>query len=119
MPALFWHEGVWLGNYRHLSEAGELLDEHESRVECLFPEQSFKGYLHESRLWFDTETFAGWSWQTDDGIIMLALDRKDFPGQRFIETIIMGSNKDHRVRTWHWFDDGVCYKRTLCTEQRI
>jgi len=139
MPALLWHEGVWIGHYRHLSESGELIDEHQSRVECVFPDegdiayqqnnaflwrdgrkvtQSFNGYLKEGRLWFDTLTFAGWSWQTDNGIIMLALDRKDCPGHRFIETIIMESNRDYRVRSWHWFDDGICYKRTLCNERR-
>jgi hypothetical protein len=139
MPALFWHEGTWIGHYRHLSESGELIDEHESRVECIFPDdgdiayqqnntflwqdgrtitQSFYGYLRKGRLWFDTLTFAGWSWQTDNGIIMLALDRKDCPGHRFIETIIMESNKDHRVRSWHWFNEGICYKRTLCNERR-
>lgn len=139
MPAIFKHEGTWLGHYRHLSETGELLDEHESRVECKLPDEpdvvfrqtnhfvwhdgrtldySFEGTLHNNRLWFDTPTFVGGAWQTEAGIIMLNLDRKDLPGQRFIEVIVMGDNHNHRVRTWYYFEHGICCKRTLCTEQR-
>ena len=81
-------------------------------------EQTFLGYMRGERMWFDTATFAGWAWQTGDDIIMLSLDRKDLPGQRFVETILIGEERNRRVRTWHWFDQGVCYKRTLCTETR-
>ena len=140
MPAIFVHEGTWTGHYRHLSESGELLDEHDSRVECTLPDETdiifrqtnrftwadgrtldygFEGSLHNDRLWFDTATFVGGGWQTGDGIITLILDRKDLPGHKFIEVIVMGDNQNHRVRTWYYFENGICYKRTLCTEQRV
>jgi len=139
MPAMLWHEGIWTGSYRHLGEDSSVLDQHQSRVVCEFPtegeaayrqtssfnwsdgrsqEQTFLGYMRGERMWFDTATFAGWAWQTGDDIIMLSLDRKDLPGQRFVETILIGEERNRRVRTWHWFDQGVCYKRTLCTETR-
>jgi len=139
MPAMLWHEGIWTGSYRHLGEDNSVLDQHQSRVVCEFPtegeaayrqissfnwsdgrsqEQTFLGYMRGERMWFDTATFAGWAWQTGDDIIMLSLDRKDLPGQRFVETILIGEERNRRVRTWHWFDQGVCYKRTLCTETR-
>ena len=140
MPAMLWHEGVWSGVYRHIAEDNTLLDEHRSLVSCVFPDdgdiaytqhsdftwadgttrqQTFNGYMKNDRLWFDTETFAGWAWETGNGIIMLSLDRKDYPGQRFVETILSSTNRERRVRTWHWFEDGICFKRTLCAEQRV
>ena len=139
MPAMLWHEGIWTGSYRHLGEDNSVLDQHQSRVVCEFPtegeaayrqtssfnwsdgrsqEQTFLGYMRGERMWFDTATFAGWAWQTGDDIIMLSLDRKDLPGQRFVETILIGEERNRRVRTWHSFEQGVCYKRTLCTETR-
>jgi hypothetical protein len=140
MPAMFAHEGTWIGHYRHLSESGELLDEHDSRVECTLPDETdiifrqtnlftwadgrkldygFEGALRNDQLWFDTATFVGGGWQTRAGIITLNLDRKDLPGHKFIEVIVMGDNQNHRVRTWYYFENGICYKRTLCTEQRV
>ncbi len=140
MPAMFDHEGTWVGHYRHLSESGELLDEHDSRVECALPDETdvvfrqtnhftwvdgrtlnygFEGSLLNNQLWFDTPTFSGGAWQTEAGIIMLSLDRKDLPDQKFVEVIVMGANTNHRVRTWYYFENGICYKRTLCTEQRV
>lgn len=140
MPAMFVHEGTWIGHYRHLSESGELLDEHDSRVECTLPDETdvvfrqtnhftwadgrtldygFEGSLRNNQLWFDTATFVGGGWQTEADVIMLRLDRKDLPGQKFIEVIMMGENQNHRVRTWYYFENGICHKRTLCTEQRV
>lgn len=139
MPAMFNHEGTWIGRYRHLSESGEVLDDHQSLVECILPDETevvfrqtnrftwadgrsheyqFEGSIHNNQLWFDTPTFVGGGWQTEAGIIMLSLDRKDLPGQKFIEVIVMGDDHNHRVRTWYYFEQGICYKRTLCTEQR-
>ena len=38
MPLLARHEGVWEGTYRFYDRAGTLIDEHESRLVCRFPE---------------------------------------------------------------------------------
>ena len=77
------------------------------------------GVYREGRLWWDTETFHGSAWETHDGMILLNLERKDDPGARFFEIIVMGETGKHRARTWHWFKDGKLFKRTLCDEWRV
>ena len=79
-PAMLAHEGVWCGRYRTISLDGEIVDEHASRVECLFPDDGpfhyvqrntfswddgrvhkveFGGVLRNERVYWDTDTFAG------------------------------------------------------------
>lgn len=138
MPEMFEHEGVWHGEYQHLDLAGNILDQHQSLIECVFPDQGdevyiqkntftwadgrehkvqFGGSIVNDRIWWDTETFKGYGWVAAPNVIMLEVDRKDFPGVTFTEIIIMGQSKKDRVRTWHWFEHGKCFKRTLCNEQ--
>ena len=139
-PAHRAHEGIWEGQYRHLSLAGEEEDLIQSRVVCEFPEvgdvfyrqgitlkhkdgsvteAQFDGEAREDHVWFDTPTFIGKSWETQDGVILLNLQRKDEPGAHFVEVIIMGEGGKHRARTWHWFKDGQLFRRTLCDEHRV
>ncbi|MEM1380645.1 MAG: hypothetical protein AAGH41_08475 [Pseudomonadota bacterium] len=79
----------------------------------------FEGIPRDQALWYDTPTFTGKSWETDDGLVLLNLQRKDEPGARFFEIIVMGEGGTHRARTWHWFRDGRLYRRTLCDEKRV
>lgn len=139
MPSVLAHEGIWLGTYRHIDLQGKTLDFHKSRVECLFPEHGaavyiqrncftwedgrclqveFPGILKEGRIYWDTETFRGYGWAASEHIFLLELERKDEPGAYFYESIVMGSTDNQRARTWHWFKEGRCYKRTLCDEYR-
>tara|TARA_R110002020_G_scaffold226974_2_gene437574 strand:+ start:107530 stop:107967 length:438 start_codon:yes stop_codon:yes gene_type:complete len=139
-PATRAHEGVWEGTYIHLDAMAEVVDRHASRVVCEFPQDSdvfyrqhitfdwddgrqrkdiFEGFVRGDRLWYDTPTFAGHSWETHDGLLLLNLQRKDEPGANFFEIIAMGSTGEHRGRTWHWFRDGKLYRRTLCDERRV
>lgn len=139
MPAMLAHEGVWNGTYRHIDLAGETVDLHQARVECIFPNNgpwayiqknlftwddgrerrvTLHGELRDAKLWFDHETFSGTSWETDKGLVLLDLDRKDDPGANFYEIICMGASGMDRARTWHWFKDGKLFKRTLCDERR-
>ncbi|MEM8986238.1 MAG: hypothetical protein AAGC95_05890 [Pseudomonadota bacterium] len=139
MPAAYRHKGVWRGVYRHIDAEGRTLDVHESRVEVLFPEEGDWDYVQRNHftwpngrearaelpavyrdgaLWWDTQTFSGRAWETEDGAVLLNLDRKDEPGASFFEIILMGADDHHRSRTWHWFKDGKLYKRTLCEERR-
>ena len=140
MPSILRHEGTWEGTYRFVDVDGRLTDEYASRIECGFPDDGpfaylqknlyrwadgrearyeFGGELIGERLWWDTERFAGWGWQTHDDIIMLTLDRKDEPGVSFTEAILFAPDPDYRARTWHWFRDGRLFQRTLCDEHRI
>ena len=139
MPALLKHEGSWEGTYRVIDRNGRTIDSHASRVECEFPQTGpyayvqrnrftwpdgrefraeFGGELRDGRLWWDTDRFSGYAWTTRDDVVLLTLDRKDRPGERFTEIIVLAPDGSHRARTWHWIRDGVLYQRTLCDERR-
>jgi len=139
MPALLAHEGVWTGRYRSVDLDGRTVDEHASRVECVFPgdgpwhylqrnrfewadgrvrESEFGGRLAGERLVWDVDTFSGRAWTTDAGIVLLELERKDQPDTRFTEIIVLGDDGASRARSWHWFRNGTFFQRTLCDEVR-
>jgi hypothetical protein len=140
MPSLLSHEGVWEGTYRHIAADGRLLDSHAARVECVFPEEGpyayiqrntftwadgtvrraeLPGVLREGKLWWDVATFHGSAWETEAGLILLHLHRKDEPGAWFWEMICRAPGAETRARTWHWFDaSGQLTRRTLCDERR-
>lgn len=141
MPTMLSHEGVWEGVYTHVGVGGCILDQHNTRVECIFPDTGpyayiqknhftwdngkeyraeLLGTLKDNKLWWDNEKFSGCSWETDHGQILLNLERKDEPGSRFYEMISIGSTGKNRARTWQWFNaDGELYKRTLCDEHLV
>jgi hypothetical protein len=140
LPALLDHEGVWEGTYRHIDPSGATLDVHGARIICEFPaagpihyiqrnrftwtdgrtsEAILNGVLRDGRLWWDEPGFRGSAWTTHEGLILLDLDRKDDPGARFFEIIVMAPGGRSRARTWHWFKDGRLQKRTLCDETRV
>ncbi len=140
MPAMVKHAGVWEGVYRHVDLDNNAIENHRSRVECIFPTEGPFGYiqknlfqwddgreyrsvlngeLRENKLWWDNDSFDGCSWETDFGLILLNLNRKDDPGANFYEIICMGDSGNYRSRTWQWFKDGKLFKRTLCDEQRV
>lgn len=140
IPAMVEHEGIWEGTYRYVDIEGNLLDIHKSRVECIFPDEGpyayvqrnhftwddgreyeveLLGTLKDDKVYWDTEDFKGYGWASYDGFILLSLDRKDEPGARFHEMIIMDPDGKNRARTWHWFKEGKCFKRTLCDEYRV
>lgn len=140
MPALFAHEGIWDGTYRHLDADGTLIDQHRMRTRCEFPATgelayiqhnhliwpdgrenrlSFGGVFRDGRLYWDTDRFHGHGWETLDNVLMLTLIRKDEPGVRFTEMIQISDDGESRARTWQWFRDGTPFKRTLCDERRV
>jgi hypothetical protein len=140
-PAMLRHEGLWAGTYTHLDITGSLIDRHGSEVHCLFPQDGPHPYVQKNRFFWedgreekatleawlaedgrlrwDNDRFHGCAWETDFGVVMLRLDRKDEPGAHFVECIVLGESGHDRVRTWHWFKDGRPIRRTLCDERRI
>lgn len=138
-PAHRAHLGVWEGTYRHIDMYAKQEELVRSHVVCEFPatdvfyrqtirlehadgsitKAGFDGYDRGDHLWFDTPSFVGKSWETQDGVVLLNLERKDEPGAHFVEVIVMGETGKHRARTWHWFKDGQLYRRTLCDETRV
>lgn len=140
MPTMRRHAGVWEGVYTHLDADAAVIDRHRSRVECIFPDSGPFAYIQrnlftwddgreqraelpgaykDEKLWWDTDTFSGCAWETDFGVILLNLQRKDVPGANFFEMITLGDRGDHRSRTWQWFKDGKLFRRTLCEEKLI
>ena len=140
MPGMVKHAGLWEGVYTHLDADGAEIDRHRAVVRCEFPDDGpyayiqhnhftwddgrearveLPGVLRGDKLWWDTETFKGCAWETNFGLILLNLERKDEPGARFYEIIALGEGGAHRARTWQWFRDGQLYKRTLCDEKRV
>ncbi|MEM9287409.1 MAG: hypothetical protein AAGA36_03650 [Pseudomonadota bacterium] len=139
MPTMLNHEGVWVGEYQHIDLEGHIVDAHSSHIVCEFPDdgpyayvqyntftwpdgQVFKaelpGTLKDGALWWDVDTFHGKAWETTEGLILLHLVRKDLEGGEFFEIIVPGGDGKTRARTWHWFQYGTLFKRTLCNEKR-
>ena len=140
MPALFAHRGVWDGSYRHIATDGTLIDEHRTLTRCEFPEHGqfvyiqhnlliwpdgreahyrFGGTYREGRLYWDTDRFHGFGWETDCGILMLELQRRDETDARYVEMITLADDGRSRARTWQWFEGGRPTRRTLCDEVRV
>lgn len=140
MPAIVAHEGAWDGTYRHIAAEGTLLDEHRTRTLCEFPEEGddhyiqtstldwadgrsasyrFSGQWRDGMLRWDTDRFYGHGWETEGGVLMLRLERRDVPGAYYVEMINMAPDGRSRARTWQWFRDGQPWKRTLCDEWRV
>jgi len=140
MPAMLAHDGWWDGWYRHFDCDGNLLDAHKVKTFCEFPDDGewhyvqhnwlswedgreavyeFGGKLKGDRLYWDTDRFSGYCWQTAEDTLMLKLDRLDVPNAYYVEMINVSPNGQSRARTWQWFQDGAPWKRTLCDEWRI
>lgn len=140
MPNMLRHQGTWDGIYRYIERNGTLVDEHRMTTLCEFPEKGEYAYIQDNHLrwddgrearhrfggayrdgllWWDTERFSGYAWETREGVLMLKLDRKDEPGVSFIEMITLSHDGRTRARTWQWFQDGSPFRRTLCDEWRV
>jgi hypothetical protein len=140
MPSIHRHAGEWEGIYRHVDRDGTLIDQHHMWTRCEFPadgpfayvqtnhlrwddgreqRHSFGGAWRDGRLVWDTDRFHGHGWETEEGVLMLRLDRKDEPGVHFIEMITISADGQTRARTWQWFKDGSPIRRTLCDEWRV
>lgn len=140
MPALAAHEGLWDGVYRHVDRDFTLVEQHRMRTRCEFPDdgefayiqhnhashddgreerRTFGGTLLDGRIWWDTDRFSGWGWETDHGLLMLRLDRKDQANAYFTEMIEIAPDGNSRMRVWQWWKGGQPVRRTLCDEWRV
>ena len=140
-PALVAHEGEWAGEYIHVDPKNEVLDRHESRLQCRFPDEAseydyyqvntytwpdgrseeihFPAKYADGRIWWDTERIEGSAWQIDDKTVMLHWTRKDQPGTYLYEMIQLSDDRTQRGRTWHWFENDELVKRTCIKERRV
>lgn len=139
MPVLARHEGEWQGTYTVIDAAGKIIDRHESRLTCQFPqdgshdyyqinrytwadgkheEYEFPGAYRDKKLWFDTERIQGNAWEADDSIVILWFSYKTMPDYYVYEMIHISPCSNYRARTWHWFKDHQLFQRTLIQEER-
>ncbi|MBT9312815.1 DUF3598 family protein [Leptothoe kymatousa] len=140
MPVLTRHEGVWGGAYTTVDNDGTILDQHECRITCEFPddqpypyfqtnrytwadgkveEYQFPGAYQDKVLLFDTERIEGKAWEADDSLVILWFAYKGIPDAFVYEMIHLSKCNNHRARTWHWFKQGEIYQRTLIKEHRV
>lgn len=139
MPAMFAHEGEWDGTYRVIGVDGALIDEYRVRTRCELPDDGPYAYIQHNRMeWADgrsadycfggalvgdqlvwnTDRFYGHGWQSGE-LILLRLDRRDVADSHYVEMIDIAPDGKSRMRSWHWYQDGQPWKRTLCDERRI
>lgn len=144
MPLLAKHEGVWDGTYRYYNAAGELVDEHQSRVFCRFPDagpheyhqtnhylwadgrrddRDFPAVYRDRRIWWDNPLIKGYSWEVDQDhknrTIMLTWERQGDPDLYLYEMIQLADDGTTRCRTWHWIRGGRLETRTAIEERRV
>lgn len=142
MPLLAKHEGYWEGTYTYLSPEGEILDQHKSRLTCLFPDSSEYQYhqtntytwpdgrqeVHEfpgtydgyGRMHFDTDRMRGVTWGVDENTIYLTwIYKAKGEDLRLFEMIVLSDDGNNRCRTWQWVRDGKIEMRTIINETRV
>lgn len=57
MPVMLKHEGIWQGVYTHVDIQGNVIDQHDSKVICEFPETGASAYTqHNHFTWADGAT---------------------------------------------------------------
>ncbi len=140
MPVLASHEGNWTGEYVHVDPAGNVVDRHRADLSCTFPNEGDWPYFqtntytwedgrqeiikvpasfHDKAIWFDTDRIDGRAWEVDDKTVILTWVYKNEPGNYLYEMIQIDATKQHRARTWHWFEGGELVRRTLIKEHRV
>jgi hypothetical protein len=142
MPQFARHEGVWEGTYRHYDAAGKLVDEHQSRLICRFPEdgpfdyvqtnqftwadgrtdsKDFPATYRDGRIWWDNPLIKGWAAELpmdDKGrSIVLYWQFEQDPDLYLYEMIQLSDCGKKRVRTWHWIRNGELETRTAIEER--
>ncbi|MDJ0675043.1 MAG: DUF3598 domain-containing protein [Calothrix sp. MO_167.B42] len=140
MPVLTRHEGDWVGTYTVVDAEGKILDKYKSHLTCEFPEDGsspyfqtnryswengkveeydFPGMYADKKLLFDTERIQGEAWEVDDSTVILRFTYKEKPGIHIVEMIYLSPDNNYRSRTWHWFNNGKLFQRTLIQEERM
>jgi hypothetical protein len=141
MPLLARHEGVWDGTYRYYNAAGELVDEHKSRLFCRFPAdgpypyhqtnhytwadgrteiRDFPAEYRDKRVWWNNDLIVGWAAELGldqmNRSCVLYWQRQGDPSLYLYEMIQISDDGQKRCRTWHWIRDGQLETRTAIEE---
>jgi len=140
MPVLARHEGSWEGEYIHVDADGREIDRHACRLEHYFPEDGPYPYYQintyrwadgreevtrydaryaEGKIWFEHPRITGYAWEVDPRTVILTWSYNHAPEQYLYEIIHISDDGMHRTRTWHWYNGGEVFKRTLIKERRV
>lgn len=144
MPLFARHEGVWDGTYRHYDAAGQLVDEHRSRLICRFPDDGPYAYVQtnqfswadgrterkdflatyrDGRIWWDNEFIKGWAAELpmdDRGrTVVLYWQFEQDPELYLYEMIQLSDCGKKRARTWQWIRGGEIEARTAIDERLV
>lgn len=141
MPLLARHEGVWDGTYKYYNPAGEMVDEHTSRLFCRFSDDAefpyhqtnyytwadgrvetrdFPARYRDKRIWWDNDLIIGSAWEVAEDhekrAMMLYWQRTGDPSLYLYEMIQISGDGQNRCRTWHWIRNGLLETRTAIEE---
>lgn len=140
MPLLARHDGEWEGTYTFIGRDGTVIDHHRSHLSCRFPDDpefpyhqvnhytwddgreetiEFPARYADGAIHFDTDRIRGRAWEIDDSTIVLNWVYKAQEGITLYEMINLSPDGNDRARTWHWFNDGKLFQRTIINEHRV
>jgi hypothetical protein len=142
MPLIASMEGVWDGEYVHLDADHQEFERHRSRLVCHISDNDrliqsniydwpdgtreiryFEGVLTGDRLLISNENIDGWVaplvHDATGRTIMVLWTRAGAPDFRFYEMITVSENGLAKNRTWHWYEKGRLFQRTLINEQLV
>ncbi|MBK8066786.1 MAG: DUF3598 domain-containing protein [Rhodanobacteraceae bacterium] len=144
MPTLARHAGTWEGQCRYYDAAGELVDEHQSRLICSFPEDGPYPYLQTNvhrwadgrsetrvypatcsngRVHWDSAEISGWAAEVaadPDGLtLMLRWIPRAEPAVCVHEWVQLSACGRFRSRIGQWVEDGRVRLRMISDEERV
>jgi hypothetical protein len=146
MPLVASQAGVWQGEYVHLDANHREIDRHKSTLVCrLFdgpdgtarlaqtniydwPDGTreiryFDGILQGDRINISNVNIDGWvaplAMDETQRTIMVLWTRTGAPDFRYYEMITVAEDGRAKNRTWHWYDKGRLFQRTLINEDYV
>ncbi len=142
MPLIALMEGVWVGEYVHVDSDHQEIDRHRSKLICHIEGEDrliqsniydwadgtrevryFDGQLAGDRLLISNENIEGWvaplAQDATARTIMVMWARAGAPDFRYYEMITVSEDGLAKNRTWHWYDKGRLFQRTLINEMLI
>lgn len=144
MPLLARHEGIWEGQYRYFNNAGELVDQHKSRLICRLPDdgpypyhqtniflwadgrsetRDFPAVFRDGKLHWDSGLVHGWATEAPEDrhhrTLLLSWLRRDLPDAYLYEMIQISDCGQYRSRVWQWIAAGQVRMRTFIDEELV
>jgi hypothetical protein len=146
MPIVAAQAGVWRGEYVHFDADHSEIDRHRSTLICRLLDgpdgearltqtnvydwadgsreiRYFDGRLNGDRIDISNENIEGWvaplAMDATGRTIMVLWTRAGAPDFRYYEMITVSADGLAKNRTWHWYDKGRLFQRTLINEDYV